>query len=1315
MLSALPEQEIPDETLEALFEQDTLTKMATPQGTVSPPEPFSFSKPQLWCRWIRRFERYSKASGLADKGDEAHLNMLIYCMGDEADDILTSFKYADGESEKSYETVRKKFDAHFVPQRNVIYERALFNSRRQEPGEPVDSFITALHTLVEHCNYEGLRDQMIRDRIVVGINNSSLSEKLQLDSKLTLATAITQVRQSEAVKLQQPTLRGNPKDTPVGEVQSKHHARPKQAPQKSKPKNSRPENSKCSWCGKSPSHSRQKCPAKDATCRKCKKTGHYEAVCRSAAKVSSIEQEEDAFIGTVSDRSKDNWSITLQVNDKPTEFHIDTGAEVTVISERVWTHLDKPALQPSDRNLKCPDTHSLPVMGMFTASIKSHTHETKTQVYVVKGASRSLLGQPAIEQLHLIQRIGVVSSQSLNPHAEFPGLFTGLGKLDGDYTIQLKEGAKPFALSTPRRVAIPLLEPVKEELQRMERLGVISKIQEPTDWCSGMVVVPKGDGKVRICVDLTKLNESVQRERHPLPAVDQVLAQLSGAKVMSKLDANAGFWQIPLSEESSRLTTFITPFGRYRFHRLPFGISSAPEHFQRRMSEMLAGIPNVVCMMDDVLVYGETLEEHNKHLREVLTRLEKAGMTLNNEKCKFAQTSLQFLGHVIDSSGVRPDPGKIEAITEFKQPKNVGDVRRYLGMVNHLSKFAPNLAEVTQPMRELLNKDTHWVWEEAQQTAFEKTKEMLTKSPILTLFDPNLETTVSADASSFGLGAVLLQKQSDGENKPVAYISRSMTSTEQRYAQIEKEALAFTWACERLSDYLIGLKFHIWTDHKPLVPLFSTKHLEEMPIRVQRFRLRMMRYDFSISHVPGKQLLIADALSRSTSRDPTDDDESFHQEGNAYIQLIMQNLPATEQRMEQIKELQQQDEACQLVTKYCYSSWPDKKTAPRVVRPFLPLAAQFSVENGVLMRGSRIVIPPPLQQQILEKLHEGHLGITKCRDRARQSVWWPGLSTQLEKIVTSCETCCKHQQQRAQPLVPSELPELPWQKIGTDLFEWKGDPFLLYVDYYSRYIEIAKLNRTTAGEVINKSKSIFARHGIPEIVFSDNGPQYTAEAFEDFAKSYQFVHKTSSPCFPQSNGEAERAVRTVKNMLEKSSDPYLALLNYRTTPIQGGQYSPAELLMSRLPRTKVPTTRERRKPEIPDETRVRNRDQHMKNKQKKNHDKHHGARELPHVEEGDRVWIPTRNEEATVIETDVAPRSHVIRTNQGSEIRRNRKDIIQLPEERTQQLSTQNDQSPQLHENNQSPQSHENDQSTGPRRSTRTQRPTEHFAPFIKH
>ena len=233
--------------------------------------------------------------------------------------------------------------------------------------------------------------------------------------------------------------------------------------------------------------------------------------------------------------------------------------------------------------------------------------------------------------------------------------------------------------STPRRVAVPLLPAVKEELQWMESLGVIKKVEEPTDWCAGMVVVPNENGKVCICVDLTKLNLSVKRELHPLPAVDQVLAQLAGAKVMSKLDANSGSWQIPLSPESAKLTTFITPYGRYCFHRLPFGISSAPEHFQRRMSDILTGLPGVVCTMDDILMHGKTREEHDTHLRDVLNRLQDAGMTLKKEKCQFAQTSLKFLGHIIDSERIRPDPNKVQAILDIQTSANVGDVRRWHG------------------------------------------------------------------------------------------------------------------------------------------------------------------------------------------------------------------------------------------------------------------------------------------------------------------------------------------------------------------------------------------------------------------------------------------------------------------------------------------------------------------------------------------------------------------------------------------------------------------------------------------------------------
>ena len=233
-------------------------------------------------------------------------------------------------------------------------------------------------------------------------------------------------------------------------------------------------------------------------------------------------------------------------------------------------------------------------------------------------------------------------------------------------------------------------------------------------------------------------------------------------------------------------------------------------------------------------------------------------------------------------------------------------------------------------------------------------------------------------------------------------------------------------------------------------------------------------------------------------------------------------------------------------------------------------------------------------------------------------------------MVSNCETCCKNQLQRAQPLVPSQLPDLPWQKVGTDLFEWRNKYFLLIVDYYSRYIEIAKLSQTTAEEVILHTKSIFARYGIPEIVFSDNGPQYTAEAYEKFASDYQFEHRTSSPYFPQSNGEAEGAVKTVKEMLKRSKDPYLAMLNFRTTPIQGGIYSPAELLMNRVLRTTLPTTQKQRTPKVPIAEKVQARDKQNKDRQKKNFDQHHGVRRLPDLRPGDRVWFQAKQTEATV-------------------------------------------------------------------------------------
>ena len=421
---------------------------------------------------------------------------------------------------------------------------------------------------------------------------------------------------------------------------------------------------------------------------------------------------------------------------------------------------------------------------------------------------------------------------------QYPKLFTGLGTLGNEYKISLKPDAKPYALHTARRVPISMRKAVEKELNRMEEsLGVISQIDEPLPWCAGMVVVPKPSGKVRICVDRKPLNENVMREFHPLPAVDETLAQLSGARIFTKLDANAGFWQIPLAKESRPLTTFITPFGRYQFNALPFGITSTPELFQKRMNALLSNLKGVLCLMDDVLVYGKDQREHDKRLEAVLQQIEAAGMTLNHDKCEVSETQLKFLGHIIDQSGVRADPAKTEAIIQMSAPQNVAEVRRFIGMANQLSKF--NCANLLHPLTVLLSKKNVWTWGPSQEEAYTTLKDKLSKLITLTLYNPTANIKLSADASSYGLGAVLLQ-ETNNEWQPVAYGSRTMTETERRYTQIEKEALSLTWAAEKFSMYLLGRSFHMETDHKPLVPLLSTKSLDTLPPRVLRFRLRLM-------------------------------------------------------------------------------------------------------------------------------------------------------------------------------------------------------------------------------------------------------------------------------------------------------------------------------------------------------------------------------------------------------------------------------------------------------------------------------------------
>uniref|UniRef100_A0A3P9J671 ribonuclease H n=1 Tax=Oryzias latipes TaxID=8090 RepID=A0A3P9J671_ORYLA len=414
---------------------------------------------------------------------------------------------------------------------------------------------------------------------------------------------------------------------------------------------------------------------------------------------------------------------------------------------------------------------------------------------VIKNKAPAILGGESCEEMGLVKRLHVLETENdiLN---EYEDLFTGLGCLPGLYHIKTDPDVSPV-IHAPRKVPVALKDKIETELKRMESLGVITKQTEPTEWVNSMVTVTKPN-KVRICIDPQDLNAAIKREHYPLRTIEEVVAEMPNAKYFSVLDANHGFWQIQLDDESSHLCTFNTPFGRYRFKRLPFGISSAPEVFQRCIARHLEGLEGVVNVIDDILVWGENIEQHDGRLRQLLDRIRKINLKLNKSKCKIRMTEITYIGHVLSEQGLKPDPEKVQAIQNMPAPEDKAALQRFTGLLQYLSKFIPNLSDISAPLRKLEG-NVEWHWETEQQQSFEKLKTLVSQAPVLKYYDVNKPVTLSVDASSEGLGAVLLQ-----EGQPVAYGSRALTDCQKRYAQIEKELLAIVFGCEKFHQYLYG-------------------------------------------------------------------------------------------------------------------------------------------------------------------------------------------------------------------------------------------------------------------------------------------------------------------------------------------------------------------------------------------------------------------------------------------------------------------------------------------------------------------------------
>jgi hypothetical protein len=382
-----------------------------------------------------------------------------------------------------------------------------------------------------------------------------------------------------------------------------------------------------------------------------------------------------------------------------------------------------------------------------------------------------------------------------------------------------------------------------------------------------------------------------------------------------------------------------------------------------------------------------------------------------------------------------------------------------------------------------------------------------------------------------------------------------------------------------------------------------------------------------------------DLLSRNSVCDElTFEEQQNCAETETYVDCVIKHLPASDKRLQQIKSKQKTDIVCQKLMEFCEHGWPNVKSKGcEVSKLYWPFWGEITMNNEILMRNNRLFIPTELRTDILSHIHEAHQGMVKCKQRAQDSVWWLGINKDIETLVKSCDVCSKMRNDHAEPMISTDFPSRPWEKLGSDLFFWKGNTYLLVICYYSRYIEIAKLNGTSSEDVIIHFKSILARHGVCDVIVSDNGPKYASSAFKQFTDEFGIEHRTSSPRYPLGNSEAERGVQTVKRLLGKCTDPYVALLNYRATPLANG-YSPAELLFGRKIQTKLPTVPENLMPKPCDSKKLHQTETQNRLYSKRNYDRAKNTRSLPLLKKGDSVYrFPVNSSPSQLVPRSTRP------------------------------------------------------------------------------
>ena len=1200
-----------------------------------------------WKRYIKRFNLLCNSLVVTD--DKQKLSMLLTLCGDEAYEIYENIVPQD--EEKTFADVVKAFENHFKPQVNLSYETFLFRKMSQREDETTQQYYVRLHEQALKCEFAD-KEKEIKQQIELSTNSSKLRKYSFQNPGKTLSELLTIAKTFETMKIHTEEIEKQSED--INKI-SKRKLASNTSNYREQTSERRtcyrcggefPHSTKCvalgktcNSCGK-PDHLARVCRSRQRMGRN-QRDGTYtrplnvvdETADEESKPISVVEkakeepkareENEEHFeqlfatssIKTEGKVQQQDFKTKVFIENTPIEVLIDTGASINVLNESTFRKINNRmnnTLKLKSTKTKLVtygnDSPELEIMGEVNLLIESKKKFVNSKFYVIRTDHKNLISGTTATSLQLItinniekestpestqKNIPVHLKEKLYRYKDT--VFNGqIGKLK-DYRVKLKIDEKvPPIAQRERRLPFAVRQRVKEELEKLEKAGIIETVtDEATPWISQMVIALKPNGNIRLCVDMRGPNQAIQRTRYPIPTLEDLTFKLKDSTVFSKLDLTSAFHQLELDKDSRYITTFQTEDGIKRFKRLNFGVNSAQEELQHALRETIKDIEGTMNLIDDIIVFGKTQEEHDTALLKLLQRCEDKGLTLNLSKCLFSQKTLTFFGFVFSDQGMHPDPAKLDEIKNMPAPEDVKALQSFLGLMNYFKRFIPQYSTLTHPLRQLLRKHVSWRWTDECQEAFETLRDSLSSESCVGYYDPKKETSVYTDASPFGISAVIIQNSPGKEDhKLISYSSRALNSAEQRYSQIERECLGIVYACEHNKLYLYGTQYKMYCDHKPIVTLLNNPN-SVVPLRIEKMTLSLQGYTFDLQHIAGKDN-IADYPSRHPIGSPAEGNTEIEQ----YVNYVAENACPNAISLEDVRQETRKDPALQIVADLVRNnSWykleqlhnhPEIKEHLHKVLPYRNIKNQLTVntESDLLLNLNRIVIPETLENVTMQLAHIGHLGITKTKALLRTKVYFPNIDEKIERLIKYCATC----QIQSKPTQPAKLSVTPtptevWEIANLDYLGPlpNGQYLIVLIDQLSKFPVVEPIRSTSADQLIDFLQRTISTFGIFKTVISDNGPPFKSYKIRKFFARLRIKHQRITPLWPQANAQAEnfmkplmKAVRSAyfeRTNWRKQLQNFL--FTYRNTPHCTTKLSPAQVMFQRETSFTIPSMKKR--------------------------------------------------------------------------------------------------------------------------------------------